>query len=872
MPSSSTTSRIPPAEWEERKDRIIDLYMNQNIPLKGDNGLMNILEREGFSASRSQYETQLRGWGLRKYMSNTEWSEYFSENHESPQRGGTRELCLSGKQLPTSRIKTAQRRHRRREKQAKKTLKSNNPHASLRSTSLPILILEDRPISGKQDASRSTNTQSLELGREVDVRSTEVVDISRADSNTLHLENFITSTARSQASNDLNFIPTMFSENSLDVEYSDFPPNELMNTNMTTPRSLEFNPHIFDTPDTERALTPCHLLPCLSTLDQINITANLPQRRLGINPLPSIEIVRIVCQGITNNDISPSGYYSGTNVAHSNIAWQFMADITTPNPDILSLRVPHEYPSNHTFLQILTTLVSDELFLSEDEGQLSIPSNHSTIEGRFLSRLIMSFANGCAGLRDIPPGDILRFLNKRPDIQSSVFQYLRSSSSCAAKSFAENCFQAALESDDVSAAKLLLNLGYVDMNDTVCLYEGFRYTPFQKAAMKKSFGIVKLLLDLGADVKKSFSPGTTSVISYMLLKCDAETTMSSEFLSLINEILQAGAILELDEFKTGMRFSDSRLAYILIERAQFQTLQNLLGGKKETLQNSLWDEKETLLQVIMSYFQEANAITLLRLCIKRFQDSRCFDQLILEFEEAFAVAAEKGYMEIMRFLLPDVTCFTKSFPIAVRKGNEEVIDLILAKASSFEELVNMETFEAALASGNQKVICFLEDNNIFDEILESNRLGSIVKIAIDVGNSTYAHKLLDLHLGIIPLERTSLSAALEAAIANDHDDIAHILLSLGAQVHRCPSPVGTALSIAIMKRKLDLVRMMLECDTVRNIFSSINMINATHPCKLIDALIQCDDDSIVQQIDASRQSCPEELPLLSTNVSCPEPP
>lgn len=845
MPPSLTTPRIPPTEWEQRRVRIVNLYINQDLTLLGDNGVIETMKREGFSATKSQYETQLRGWGVRKNMTSEEWSEYFSRNQESQQGGETRELCLSGKKFSTSRIKTAQRRHGRREKQATKKVASGSRHASLGSTLLPILTLEGRPTPSEQDASRSAHSQPLEPVREVDISAIEVVDISNVNADTLYPNHSIRSTPQFQANNSLNFITNVVSDNALndgDFRGLDLPLNDLTDINMETPRSFDFDQHIFDIQsDTERTLVPSS-----STPNQVNLTGIESQRGIGINTLPSIEIVRMICQDISNNNIPISAYGSGPNIAHYNIIWQFMADITTPNSSIRRPKFSKEYPSIDTFLpQIFTNLISDDPFLGEIEGQFSMLSCDNAIEWRFLSRLIMSLTNGYAGLENIPPGGILRFLTKRHDIQSSLFQYLQSNHSFAARSLAENCFQAALESDDVSVAKFLLTLSYIDKHDTICLVNGERCTPLEKAALIGSFGIMKLLLDLEVDVNRIFSENN-GMIDLMLSQYDPKSTLSPEFLSLIHGMWKAGATIHMEDLRSAIsEFFDSQLAYMLIQVVNFQTLQDLVN-----------DDGRGCIRDIVRNFEKSDAISLLEHIMERFQeyDGRCFNQLDRGLEEAFDVAAEKGYMEIVQLLLPYVKCFTRSFEMAVKNKNQELIDLIFAKPSSPKDLVNGKTLIAALASGNQKAICFLKDNNVLDGNLDDNDFGTILQVAIDTGNVTYAYKIIDSRPRSRPgiYAGEALSRSLASAIANDHDDLARMLLSLGVVVYNGISSRRNDLSplcIAIRKRKFDIVREMIEGD----IIYTTSIYGGDHGVEIkasaiVDIVVQCDDNSIVQEI------------------------
>ncbi|OTA69957.1 hypothetical protein K449DRAFT_10 [Hypoxylon sp. EC38] len=111
MPVSSTTRRIPLSEWGDRKDRILELYINQGLKLLGDDGVIETMKKEGFTATKSQYETQLRAWKVRKYMSSKEWTEIVPEIQQGRRRGETNDIRPLGRVMPPSRIERACRRY-----------------------------------------------------------------------------------------------------------------------------------------------------------------------------------------------------------------------------------------------------------------------------------------------------------------------------------------------------------------------------------------------------------------------------------------------------------------------------------------------------------------------------------------------------------------------------------------------------------------------------------------------------------------------------------------------------------------------------------------------------------------------------------------
>ncbi|KAI3317131.1 hypothetical protein HD806DRAFT_515886 [Xylariaceae sp. AK1471] len=65
MPRAAGTRRIEDREWNTHKAEIVRLY--ERHTLLGDNGVIMTMARRGFTATRAQYETRLRNWGVHKY-------------------------------------------------------------------------------------------------------------------------------------------------------------------------------------------------------------------------------------------------------------------------------------------------------------------------------------------------------------------------------------------------------------------------------------------------------------------------------------------------------------------------------------------------------------------------------------------------------------------------------------------------------------------------------------------------------------------------------------------------------------------------------------------------------------------------------------
>ncbi|KAH8700488.1 ankyrin repeat-containing domain protein [Talaromyces proteolyticus] len=65
-PTKGKKSRL---NWSEFKETIRTLYIDENLPLRGPGGVIEVMKNGyNFSASNSQYQKHLRDWGFRKYQ------------------------------------------------------------------------------------------------------------------------------------------------------------------------------------------------------------------------------------------------------------------------------------------------------------------------------------------------------------------------------------------------------------------------------------------------------------------------------------------------------------------------------------------------------------------------------------------------------------------------------------------------------------------------------------------------------------------------------------------------------------------------------------------------------------------------------------
>lgn len=546
-----------------------------------------------------------------------------------------------------------------------------------------------------------------------------------------------------------------------------------------------------------------------------------------------------------------STHSSLSGVARFQLVAQFFSDVQ----EFFSPEDAMKYAPISFFPNVLTCLASDETFVGE-ENQFAMLSSDDAFESRFCSRLIRSLMNGFAGLEGMPIEGVLKFLKSQYHTQSLLVQFLRFGPKCEAKSLAESTFGAALEADDPEVVKLLLQHGLVDANNTICLIEWNRYTPLEAAAELQSLKVVKLLLDLKVDVNKSaqlsrpeddYDFECSCPLDLLISYHPREGTLEQSFLQLVND-LSARATIREELMKYLFRDPvDTRLASILLDAFVSQSPLKVI--------------RADLLVHIVKYFDEDDTIYRVKLVIEMHQRSdnqRYFHQFHEELSSALDEAIAHGYLELVGLLLPHCTSLDKPFRTAIEKGTQEVVDIIIEKNPNLDDEIDGSTpLAAALETGNQDLLLLLEKRGVLDRLQGGchPELGIAIAAALKAGNKGYATKLLDLELDV---DGDQLIVALNTALIYDYDDIAWRLLAAGANTtwnegmdgpiyeRAIPGVAPFPLYFATKKRKLEMVRAMLECNLYTSTFA--RLVDTEERQSLIVAVVKWGDRSILNDI------------------------
>ncbi|KAI1209617.1 uncharacterized protein F4807DRAFT_84349 [Annulohypoxylon truncatum] len=799
MPASSTTPRISPDEWLERKHRILELYCGPNGKLLGSDGVIEMMRREGFIATKAQYELKIKAWGVRKNVKKSEW-----QKDQIPP-----DIAISD-----TRKKRAMRRYAPRGQRAEELVTHDDGHIAQGSTS----TLPSTEVVSFENFANEENLSAAEL----DNRAINMILYAETEG----------------VNPDQNLLPY-----GLTAQQENHPPlrayqpldSGSLSSQVPTRNPLVSSPRSFD------AMLAC--------LDQSHINNLLRPCYLGLNSenhLPSIKIADQLIKDIFSETSATSAHGIVLNINPFMLASQFLADINEFIPTTRSSNANAEC-SPVNIRPALGNFLSMEPFVGEESSQIGTLKNEVIPIARLHSRLIGSIINRATDPSPVPAAGIIKFLTTRGAMPSWLFQFLTSGPTPMTKSLAKNLFQKALEADHVDLIMFLLDCGALeDVHEMVCLHNGERYTPLQLAAMKQSLRVVKWLIEKGVDVNKVSSSNSDCRCNalWMLIQYNntSKSTLADKFLLLVDAFLEKNATVSVHSILTAARtFTDPRLAIRLIKKSAFQAPQSLMS------------DMDTL-EYIIKYLREEDATSMIKLlteqCHRIGGDILLF-HLSSNFNKVLNEAVVRGYKGVVEALFPYTSSPNEILQTATATSNQEIIDFILRKNPELKGA--KDDIIAALRSGDQYCLHSLEERGVLKRLQSGPELRATFQVALKVGNLEYATKIMDLDPGFefADDDNFDLASALSVALTHGFDDIAWKLLAMGAtDSFRSGATYGSMslLYVAIDKRKPEFVEAIIESGFGLDIID----VSVGGKDSVLEAAVEWGDDSVLNGIWEAR--------------------
>ncbi|KAI0386491.1 hypothetical protein F5Y04DRAFT_290102 [Hypomontagnella monticulosa] len=558
--------------------------------------------------------------------------------------------------------------------------------------------------------------------------------------------------------------------------------------------------------------------------------------------LPTTELVTMTIKSIYNQ--SPANASSGslTNTSDSNLLHNLNAAMS----DLIRDRWRRP--------QIPQNLFSLRAFAGENWSQFGALSDEGVLAARFDGRLLAAITNGFACLSDMTAADVMKLLNRHPATQSVVVHFLSTSSGPMVKAFAENVFRAYIEADNVEVVEYFLNRRLVDANETVCHYNGERYTPLEIAAMLQSFRVIRFFINRQVDVNKTFRDIDHSNALHLLIDHVEfhRATLDDSFWSSVHDLLTAGAIIVMDAVMRALNLTDPNLAVFLIKKVASQEPQNLVSH-------------DGLLKSIVGNLREREAKEIFELiiykCLQlgRVKDLHSSDNV----SEALVEAECRKFDELAEVLRPHACGPRVVVQKAMDTGNWLIFDsnqrTYLGMVENLRPNGDTECERTSIRVTSSRIrsnLYPLEERDTLN--LRGHELGLALTKALEAGDLESATMLLnidpdfkfyegdhELRTSIHPRGAFSVSDALSAALAHGFDDIAWKLLALGLTTnHSYQDETVLLLNAAVQRNKPEFVRAILKFGFNRDILNA----GFRDRWKVLERALESGENSIIDDL------------------------
>ncbi|KAI1458479.1 ankyrin [Annulohypoxylon moriforme] len=767
---ATKTRKISQDTWNLHKDVILSLYLTSDLPM---DELVQAMKRDhGFSATASQFETQLKVWNARKNLKRFEWEELFEKIDRLSSQGIQSRVVISDHPVSMNRIHRA-RRYCNSESHPSKRRRTDtdlSDNVNGRYTNIALIEIQDlngkwTPYSTEADSEADYNNIQGDFGLNMQLQRVG----SNSDQSSLADDNISSLPSLSDASPQ--FLPFDISFGNLYSAGGDqrfTPPLDISFGDFQLPASqsfLQYEPNaVITLPRTEHAYYPQDL-----PFEQFEQELMLKGLKLAISPSP----------------LRDSRLLFGTQKSVAIFLHEVVLAMTSKNKESHKM----------SFGSVLATLDKLETIIPRGQQSRENSSMVQSIQGKSdvdLQRLLLlSAANGFIGMDDIPIGAVVRFLCQSSNVTSLLTRVFQEVKSPVARSLAENLFRAAIEACDHQKTSLFLQTGLVDVNNTLCFVDGRKLTPIERAAQLQGLSVVHELLKFNADVNRTVDTKLNyrSGYDYQALglliggRCleygkREHAAFQQEYLDAVDALIRAGAEID-DSFISAAleRFVDMNLAKKLIDRLTPSLHSKIMS---ERILTSIVEEfsDEDAKRIIAKIFldcEQTGCGTCMKAC-------STIDTVVIN-------GAKRGYVQLVQFLFPYADSQEGVLNAAIRGGNRELIDFLLAQDIDIRHFSRktMDTdgyyttpLAEAIVLGDEGLVETLENQIAFESISNTvdlvNQITPVLVAAAKIGNLSYLKKLFSLLPDGYNYENGNIFVA---AVKNQREDILQFLLEIG---------------------------------------------------------------------------------------------
>lgn len=463
----------------------------------------------------------------------------------------------------------------------------------------------------------------------------------------------------------------------------------------------------------------------------------------------------------------------------------------------------------------------------------AIISKQQMTESSIMRMLLYSMMNGFAGLNDIPIERFLPCLRRLKFFDTSFLEILRKAPSYTWRTFVDNLFRVSIEAGDEKIVQLLLESGLVDFDNTVCFYGGRRYTPTERAASLHAFKIVRILIEYGADIKKTyedsdFAPhgitGPHGVLPCLLYGIFPNSSQdpSPELFATLQFMIKKGSKMSFQDIMT-IQYSltthevgclMSRAVSIADHRAFFQPHESHSEDMSPVIRTASMFNPETSVFIMGKMIESCKS-----------HGGSCLVEFPEIMEAAAVAGAIRGRLPVVKLLIDYAKSTDLILSAAIRSGNSDLIQFLLRRNPSLnaparylelnqlighirrgETKILTTPLAEAVRAGNEEMIRLFEAAGCGapTSLTDRGRLEAAILGAVEVGNISYLRRLLPIASSTKVKFRIP-GSALALALECGHEEVAYLLIGEGALG-------GEALRIASHERNSKMVAAILDTD------------------------------------------------------------
>ena len=429
----------------------------------------------------------------------------------------------------------------------------------------------------------------------------------------------------------------------------------------------------------------------------------------------------------------------------------------------------------------------------------------------FRRLLIISIENNFAGLEGVPIGDILTFSEHDPQMRSGLLTYFREAPKPVAKAVAEKLFRAAIENCNATLVKVLTKTLYVVPDEVVCTVDEQRYTAVERSVMLRSTEVTKVLLEAGADIHRTYrtirahksktprdlnqmslESGILGLVAGLFTRLDSHEPVDMQ---LINMLLGHGARVSVDALYTAVERRDAALIEAFMVKFPASEHSKLFHDTPEP----------PVLQSVVRNLDGDQATMTIKQIVQvcsRTHGCKCLNRTEL-LEELMAIAALKGYLELVKFLIDYTTDKDCALIAAVRGCRKGVIDFLLQRGANVNAVarhpgdlrgpenpgldfprtsLKSTPLAEAVWAGDRELVRKFESHGALIPVKEKKiHFALVIEAASWAGDSAYVQALLQ---EAPEVGGRVLFNALFASTRNGHEEIAFRLVRAGACLPR----------------------------------------------------------------------------------------